>query len=160
MIKRYYENGCDLTFHDNFAWQIAVEATNIPMMQFLIKTVGVDPLCNNNYLLTTSIEKQSIELLQFAKTIINWNQWQQKIEPHLEKFKSLCNNDPTFIAELENYHSFPDPKSPISKQAKFEIPLSPIPWPYENRHIRKKYGILTRSKRKLLVKKGILEDMM
>ena len=161
-IQKQYENGLDLRFHDNFAWNVAIDSINIEIILFLHKTVGINPLCNNNYLLTSSIETNNIDLLIFAKTnVISWSQW-QKID--LNKFKLLCNDDPIFIKELENYHSFPDPStldpsSPITKQVKSEIPLSPIPWPYENRHIRKKYGILTRSKRKLLVNKGILQDM-
>lgn len=158
-IKKQYKNGCDLTFHDNFAWNVAVDSTNIEILSFLHKTVGINPICNDNYLIKTCLETQNLEMLIYTKSIITWNEWKKSIEPILDKLKLICNNDEILIKELENYHSFPDKSSPIRNNAKFEIPLSPIPWPYENNHIRNKYGILTRSKRKLLVKKGILQDM-
>lgn len=129
-IKIQYKNGCDLTFHDNFIWNVAIDANNIKILLFLYKIVGVNPICNNNYLIKSSLETRNLEMLIFAKNIITWNQWKKSIEPILDKFKLICNYDPIFIKELDQHH-----------------------------HILNKYGILTRSKRKLLVKKGILQDI-
>eukprot|EP00484_Ammonia_sp_Unknown_P025522 CAMPEP_0197029136 /NCGR_PEP_ID=MMETSP1384-20130603/8644_1 /TAXON_ID=29189 /ORGANISM="Ammonia sp." /LENGTH=626 /DNA_ID=CAMNT_0042458241 /DNA_START=44 /DNA_END=1924 /DNA_ORIENTATION=- len=162
-IRQYFQNGCDLKFENCMAWTVAVDCTNMAMLQFLFKEVGVDPLCLDAYLLRTACDMRSIELLQFAKTIISWEMWKCHVEPQLSELKAICSNDPVFVRELENYHRAITPikkKKGASRINEWELPQSPIPWPYESPHVRQKYGILTRSKRKILVKKGVLQPIL
>eukprot|EP01083_Nonionella_stella_P113952 336418_1 len=165
-IEAYMDNGCDMKFENNMAWIVASDCANLAVLTFLHEHVGIDAVCCDNYLLRTSLESNNIELLRFAKTIINWQNWKQKVEPHINRLKLLCSHSQSdnemLIKELENYHTIDAITTPEknkrngSKQA--TQPQTPIPWPYEQAHVRSKYGILTRSKRKMLVKKGILQD--
>merc|ERR1712154_81530 len=74
VIRRYYENGCDLQFENNMAWTVAVDCTNLNVLQFLYKTIGIDPCIQNNYLLRTACELEQVEMVQFAKTIVSRKQ--------------------------------------------------------------------------------------
>eukprot|EP00485_Elphidium_margaritaceum_P005772 CAMPEP_0202689504 /NCGR_PEP_ID=MMETSP1385-20130828/4739_1 /ASSEMBLY_ACC=CAM_ASM_000861 /TAXON_ID=933848 /ORGANISM="Elphidium margaritaceum" /LENGTH=499 /DNA_ID=CAMNT_0049344643 /DNA_START=285 /DNA_END=1784 /DNA_ORIENTATION=- len=160
VIKEYYFNGCDLKFANLMPWTVAVDCTNIAILHFLYKTVGVDPLCLDNYLLRTACDIRSIPLLQFAKSVIRFELWQVKIEPNLEEYKKICHEDVTFVKELENYHQCVTPiKKKKFRNSELEQPQSPIPWPYASPYVQQKYGILTRSKKKILIKKGVLQPM-
>jgi len=146
VIRRYFENGCDLQFENNMPWTVAVDCTNLSVLQFLFKTIGINPCIQNNYLLRTACEIGQVEMVQFAKSIIPSCEWEQRIAPHVAEYKALCPHNALIGKELDEYKS-------VKKMV--EIPQTPMP----HKHVHKKYGIITRSKRKMLVSKGILGQM-
>lgn len=125
------------------------------------KSVGVDPMVLNVYLLTNSLVLQSLEMVQFAKTAISWQQWKKSVVPRIAELRKLCGGDPLLIEELENYHAnCPSPAKQKGKGDRFQLPQSPIPWQSDNALLRKKYGILTRSVKKMLVRNRCCNDSL
>jgi len=162
VLERYYANGCDLRFENLMAWTVAVDCSNVAVLSLLHSKVGVDALVLDGYLLRMACEIRSIEMVQFAKTIIRWRDWEREVVPHLKEYRALCDEETLFVQELEDYHgsTHHSPEKERSKnKSQFEMPQSPIPWPYEHAHVKQKYGIVTRSVRKQLVKKGVLQDL-
>jgi len=156
VLTRYWNDGLDLKFENCLLWTVAVDCCNVPVLEFLRKTVQIDSMVLNGYLLTTSLSAGSLEMVQYAKTVISWQRWKREVVPRMKELKKMCRGQELLKQELDNYHG--NCQSPLRKKpGKFELPQSPIPWQSDNDLLRKKYGILTRSVKKMLVRKSVLQ---
>merc|ERR1719474_1505113 len=117
VLSRYWDNGLDLKFENYLVWTVAVDCYNILVLDFLRKTVQIDPLVLNGYLLTNSLTAGSLEMVQYAKTVINWQQWKKSVKPRLAELQQLCVGNPLeqdLRQELINYHQ--NCQSPMRKK--------------------------------------------